>query len=95
MVTARLFLAPLIAGLAGRDACSALSWQKARLLTPAAAPGDRETFLRARWSGDMVEVLGYQDSGAQRALAAADLLVHRPSLAPEALSGDSVDVLEF
>ena len=95
MVTARLFLAPLIAGLVGRDPNLALKWRPAKLLTSLSATGERETFVRARWSGDMVEVLADQDSSAQRALAAADLLVRRPAFAPASPSGETVDILDF
>lgn len=48
MVTARLFLAPLAAGLAGGDAGSALAWRALPLANRLAACPERETFHRAR-----------------------------------------------
>jgi molybdopterin molybdotransferase len=95
MVTARLFLAPLIAGLSGRDIVSALRWRTAALAAPIPACGDRETFLRARWAGDLVEPLGFQDSGAQKVLADADLLVRQASHTPSLAAGETVTVLDF
>jgi molybdopterin molybdotransferase len=95
LVTARLFLAPLVAGLCGRDAASALRWGKARLASGVPACGDRETFLRARWTGDGVEPLGDQDSGAQKALAQADLLIRRAPGAAACSAGEPVEILEF
>jgi len=92
MVTARLFLAPLMAGLAGRDPAS---WTRAPLVAPLPACGDRETFARARWSGEQVEPLSNQDSGAQQALLEADLLVRRLAGAPPAAPGELVEVLAF
>lgn len=95
MVTARLFLAPLVAGLSGRDPGSALCWRSAELAGPLAAAGDRETFVRARWSGQLVEALADQDSGAQRALVAADILLRRRPRALAAVAGQAVDALDF
>lgn len=78
LLTARLFLAPLLAGLSGRAAGSALKWETAGLATPLEACGARETFYRGRSAGaGAVEVLADQDSSAQKALASADLLIRR------------------
>src|SRR3546814_4805141 len=77
LVTARLLLAPLVAGLGGRDPTSALFWREAYLADVLPACGDRETFFRGRWTGERVQPLSNQDSGAQRALAEADLLIRR------------------
>lgn len=95
MVTARLFLAPLIAGLAGRDPASALCWSKARLAAPLAGCDDRETFARGCLSGNSVQPLLNQDSGAQQALAEADVLIRRRAFAAAAANGDLVDFLRF
>ncbi len=95
MVTARLFLAPLISGLCGRAPLSALSWQSARLSTSLPAGSDRETFVRARWSQGDAMPLDNQDSGAQRTLATADLLIRRPSGCPLSEPGTAVSVLPF
>jgi molybdopterin molybdotransferase len=95
LVTARLFLAPLLCAMTGRDPASALQWRKAPLAAPLAPCGDRETFVRARWAGDAVQPLSDQDSGAQRALAMAELLVRRTVNAPAAAAGERVNMLTF
>ncbi|NUN67972.1 molybdopterin molybdotransferase MoeA [Pseudanabaena biceps] len=96
MVTARLFLAPLLAGLVGRGAGTALSWRSLTLAEGLPTPGERETLLRGkRMSGGDVAPLGNQESGAQRALAGSDLLIRRPAGAPPALAGETVSCLDF
>lgn len=95
LVTARLLLAPLIAGLGGRDPTSALLWQRAHLADALPACGDRETFARGRWTDGRVQPLSSQDSGSQRALAEADLLIRRSPGASAAAAGDAVDILDF
>lgn len=95
LVTARLLLAPLLAGLGGRDVDGALRWRSARLASPLAECGTRETFHRGRWSGDEVELLGFQDSSAQKALAAADLLVRQPANSPAIPAGGEVQIVDF
>ena len=93
LVTARLFLAPLIAGISGLD--PSLRWKQAKLAVPLPACGDRETFHRARWLDDLVEPLDFQDSGAQLALAQADVLIRqRPNTLPIA-AGQQVPILDF
>jgi molybdopterin molybdotransferase len=93
LVTARLFLAPLLAGLTGR--APVLRWRQAKLAEAIAATGNRETFYRAAAAGVAVRLLSNQDSGAQSTLAAADLLVRRAAGAPAAAAGESVDVIDF
>ena len=66
LVTARLLLAPLVAGLSGLDPQSALRWRKAPLLASLPACGDRETFVRARAVHESVEPTASQDSSAQK-----------------------------
>ena len=95
LVTARLLLAPLLAGLSGRDVGEPLRWRTVRLATPLKDCGPRETFHRARWVGDEVEILGFQDSSAQRALADADLLVRQRAKSPEISAGAEVKILDF
>ncbi len=95
LVTARLLLAPLIAGLSGQDPQSALRWHKLPLLASLPACGDRETFIRARAIHDGVEPVSNQDSSAQKALVDADLLVRRRAGAAAAAAGDIVSVLDF
>lgn len=95
LVTARLFLAPLVAGLSGRDPASAHGWRKAELASAVPACGDRETFLRARWSGDGVEPFSNQDSSAQKLLAEANLLIRRASGAAACAASMPVEILDF
>jgi molybdopterin molybdotransferase len=93
MVTGRLQLAPLVAGLAGREAV--LDWRRLPLAAPLPACGERETFHRARLSGDGAVPLANQDSGAQRALADADLLIRSQPHDPEKRAGDVVEAIDF
>lgn len=93
--TARLLLAPLIAGLTGRKIEEALRWKSARLAARLEECGPRETFHRARWTGNDVELLEFQDSSAQKALAAADLLVRQRAHSPGIPAGGEVHVLDL
>ena len=95
LVTARLLLAPLIAGLSGLDPGAALRWREVPLGAPLPRCGDRETFVRARAAGDRVEPVSNQDSSAQKSLADADLLIRRRASVAEAAAGDLVPVLDF
>lgn len=95
LVTARLLLAPLVAGLSGLDPQLALRWRKGPLLSPLSACGDRETFVRARAYRDGIEPLSNQNSSAQKTLVEADLLLRRPGGAAAASAGDLVSVLDF
>ncbi|WP_114953290.1 molybdopterin molybdotransferase MoeA [Sphingosinicella terrae] len=95
LVTARLLLAPLLAGQTGRDPAEALRWRSARLAAALGPCGDRETFVRARREDDAAIPLGNQDSGAQHSLAAADWLIRRRAGAPAAGAGEIVEVLDF
>lgn len=95
LVTGRLFLAPLLAGLSGRNPDEALKWRTASLGTPLKECGSRETFHRARWSGGQVEILGFQDSSAQQALADSDVLVRQLADASAVPAGAEVEVLDF
>lgn len=95
LVTGRLFLVPLLAGLSGRNPDEALKWRTANLRTPLKECGSRETFHRGRWSGGQVEILGFQDSSAQQALADADVLVRQLADASAVPPGAEVEVLDF
>jgi molybdopterin molybdotransferase len=95
LVTARLFLAPLLAGLGGRNPRTAWAWRSMPLVGSMDREGDRETFHRARADQGGVRLMDDQDSSAQRALAASDLLVRRRPGAPAAAVGDRVEVLDL
>ncbi|HVI05773.1 MAG TPA: molybdopterin-binding protein, partial [Sphingomicrobium sp.] len=95
LVTARLFLAPLLLKLGGAETSKAWNWVRAPLFADLAAGGARETFLRACWNGGAVCPLSDQDSGAQRALAKADVLVRRGVDAPALGAGELATILDF
>jgi molybdopterin molybdotransferase len=96
LVTARLLLAPLLAGMAGRQADVALSWRNIPLRSHPLGPcGARETFHRARSVNGASEILSFQDSSAQKALAQADLLVRQRANSPALEAGAEVEVLDF
>lgn len=93
MVTARLLLAPLIAGLAGGT--GALHWRPARLAAPLPPCGDRETFHRARLEEGRALPVSNPDSSAQKALAEADLLLRSRPNEPARDAGDEIDAIDF
>ncbi len=95
MVTARLFLAPILAGLSGRHPDDALAWRTLPLAAPLGSCGKRECFHRGRSAGDGVRPVGAQDSSAQKDLATADLLIRRRPDARALVAGDLVEVLAF
>ena len=95
MVTARLFLVPILAGLGGRFAQDALAWRALPLLASLDACGDRECFHRGRSVADGVRPVGNEDSSAQKDLALADLLIRRAPNARALSPGDLVEVLAF
>jgi molybdopterin molybdotransferase len=95
LVTGRLLLAPLLAGLTGQPIERALGWRKMKLASPLNACGPRETFHRARLTNGESEVLFFQDSAAQKALAQADLLVRQRANSTEIASGQEIDALDF
>lgn len=95
MVTARLFLAPILVGLGGRRPEEAWAWRTAPLVSPLGVCGDRECFHRARSTIDGVRPVGNQDSSAQKDLATADLLIRRRPTARALAAGELVEVLAF
>ncbi len=95
LVTARLFLAPLLAGMTGRSIREALRWRRMALGTPMPATGDRETFARAFSAGEEVRLSASQDSSAQKILAGSDLLVRLRPGTPSLATGTAVETLDF
>lgn len=95
MVTARLFLVPLLAQLQARGVERALRWRTLPLAAPLPATGSRETFARARWDEAGLTPLGNQDSGAQAALAVADCLIRCPPDQAALEPGAPVSALAF
>jgi molybdopterin molybdotransferase len=95
LVTGRLLLAPLLAGLSGQSFERALRWRKVSLAADLGACGPRETFHRARLIDGETEILSFQDSSAQKALAEADLLVRQPANSAAVERGAALVVLDF
>jgi|TARA_R100000935_G_scaffold54497_1_gene83396 molybdopterin molybdotransferase len=93
MVTARLFLAPLLAALGGRSPSEAWAWRDAPAGRPFAPTGDREVFVRARMNGDSVHPCDNQDSSAQAVMGEWTLLARRAPASPGLASGAMVGVL--
>tara|TARA_R110002051_G_scaffold290963_1_gene354782 strand:- start:321 stop:1505 length:1185 start_codon:yes stop_codon:yes gene_type:complete len=95
LVTARLFLAPLLAGLSGGHPMSALVFYSRRCLDALPETGDRETFLRAIGTEAGVTLSASQDSSSQKTLALNNILICREAGAPAVLPGAEVTVLDF
>lgn len=95
LVTARLLLIPLLALMQGRPVESALAWRTAPLACDVSPCGERETFHRAVIRKGAAEVLSFQDSSAQKALADADILVRQPAGSPALAAGEMIQVLDF
>jgi molybdopterin molybdotransferase len=95
MVTGRLFLAPLLLGLGGQAPEDALAWREERLASALPATGERETFYRGRTTPAGVEPFADQDSGSQKTLAAADILIRRRAGAPALAAGEAALALDF
>lgn len=95
LVTARLFLAPLLCLLTGRSASSALGWRPAILDAPLDAAGNRESFLCGTWDGAVVRALDGQAASSQASLAAANVLIRRQRDAPPTQPGDAAMILDF
>ncbi len=93
MVTAALFLRPILARLQGE--AKAHRWHRFRLAARLKATGTRETFTRARWDEDGLMPLDNQDSGAQAALLQADWLIRCPPGQPALAPGAMVSALRF
>ena len=89
MVTAYLFLLPLLRAMLG--AARPLPLPLAQLLAaPLGATGTRREFVRARLTPGGLEPVKLQDSGALSALAATDALIDRPAGSPAVPAGTPV-----
>lgn len=95
LVTARLFLSPLLAGLGGGDAGTCVQFSSWRLSGPLPAGGERDCFVRARMDGTMAAPLRLQDSSSQSSLIDADLLIRIRPGAPPCVAGDACEALSF
>lgn len=89
MVTAYLFVLPLLRAMLG--ASRPLPRPLLTRLGAELPAGDaRREFLRGVWDGESVLPRRNQDSGALASLAAANVLIERPPLAPAAPAGSLV-----
>ncbi|MGB3739030.1 MAG: molybdopterin molybdotransferase MoeA [Pontixanthobacter sp.] len=79
MVTARLFLAPLIAASAGRPFGSALPWEPLAIVGAGIHGRWREQFARGTRENGSVRLIENQLSSAQIGLAITDTLVRVPA----------------
>jgi molybdopterin molybdotransferase len=95
MVTARLFLVPLLAALQGQELTQQLRWRRLPLAAPLGATGSRETLVRACWDDAGLRPIATQDSGAQRALVEAGWLIRCPAGQPTLPCGQTVEALSF
>ncbi len=95
LVTARLFLAPLIAGMAGRGAASALAWRRRALAEPLEATGAWACLVGAQLRDGAALPFANRDSSSQRTLAAVEALIRRAPHEPFANTGDFVETLDF
>jgi molybdopterin molybdotransferase len=95
LVTARVFLVPLVERLLGRkDARS--SAQTAILAAPLEANGPRQHYMLAvleAGSPPRVRALASQDSGRITSLVAANVMIVRAPDAPPSAAGSSVEIL--
>jgi molybdopterin molybdotransferase len=95
LVTARLFLAPLLCLLSGRQAGAALGWRPAVLGAPVGEAGSRESFLCGDWDGITVRALDRQAASSQANLASTNVLIRRGRDAPAEPAGATAMILDF
>ena len=89
LVTAFLFLLPLLRALLGASQCLPRAITT-RLSTPLAATGRRREFVRAHWDGDCARAGQRHDSGALASMALCNLLIDRPPDSAALAAGDIV-----
>ena len=95
VVTARLFLAPLLCALQGRPAGAALRWQHLPLEAALPACGPRETFLCGTREGLSVRAIDRQFASGQASLAFANVLIRRRPASPRGEAGATAATLDF
>jgi molybdopterin molybdotransferase len=98
LVTAALFVQPLVRRLAGQQAMGH-RFEHAVLSAPLKSNGKRESYLRGVASsspkGEMAAPVANQDSSLLRPFALANVLIRRPVDAPEAAIGDDVEIVRL
>lgn len=95
MVTARLFLQPMLAALQGGNGAQWLADTPQILAAPLPQNDARETFFRAQASANGLVPVANQQSGVQAPLAASDWLIRRAPHAPACAAGDMVRAMPF
>lgn len=99
LVTARLFLCPLITAMLGGDADAAFRPRRAALAAPLPANGPREAYLRAQTHIDdgmlWVTPASNQDSSLISVFTVADALIIRTANADAVPAGARVDLLSI
>lgn len=95
MVTARLFLAPLVAGLSGRPIADAWDWRTMRSASLLESDSDRDIFVRATIKDDAVLPVTDQDSASQGKLARATYLIRCRAGARNLAAGAAVETLQL
>lgn len=100
LVTARLFLRPLIAAMLGGDGAAAVRTRPARLAAPLKANGPREAYLRANAHVDeqgrlCVTPAVNQDSSLISVFSAADALIVSPPNDDARGLDDLVEILDI
>lgn len=97
LVTAALFVQPLVRKLAGRAVGGANVFDTAQLTAPIKANGKRESYLRGAAApssdGYKVTPAGDQDSSLLSPFTNANVLIRRAVNAPEAGEGDAVEIV--
>ncbi|EDL48341.1 molybdopterin molybdotransferase MoeA [Erythrobacter sp. SD-21] len=93
LVTARLFLQPLLAAMQGGDPMGEVATMPLPLGANLEASGSRVTFFRATATPQGLVPVSNQVSGAQAVLAEADWLIRRPPHAPAAIAGSLAEAL--
>lgn len=95
MVTARLFLVPMLAALQGASGRGEVRFRPQILASPL-PPGDsRETFVRAMATADGLIPASNQESGSQAPLAASDWLIRRRVREKPLAAGETIDAVCF
>lgn len=95
MITARLFLAPLLAALQGRPPATMLVWERMPLAADLPGAGSRTAFVRARRHDGALVPMNNQDSSAQAALSAAEWLIRCDPADQPMAAGSMVPALRF
>lgn len=95
LVTARLFLGPLLAGLTGQNPVEACHFRDLPCRDSLPEVGGRETFSRGYIEEGKAVLFSSQDSSVQSSLVDASILVRRPAFSKMQAAGSLVSILDF